>query len=98
MLDLKKINLDENNGEIYIPSYVKLAFPTNTGQVIESINYYFPKNIESKLTPQETELYYNGNLRKVIEFYVTNFNLNEKELIEILDTPEKAGIFLLDMC
>lgn len=98
MLDLKKINLDEDNGEIYIPSYVKLAFPTNVGQVIESIDYYFPKDIEDKLPPQEKELYYNGNLRKVIEFYVTNFNLDKKELTEILDTPEKAGIFLLDMC
>lgn len=98
MLDLKKINLDEDNGEIYIPSYVKLAFPTNVGQVIESIDYYFPKDIEDKLLPQEKELYYNGNLRNVIEFYVTNFNLDKKELTETLDTPEKAGIFLLDMC
>lgn len=97
---IKEINFDPARGPINTPTSIGLRFDTTVGQVIDSIDYYLPANSEYKLRYDEKILYYEGNLAKVKEFYLNNFDFSKetKEKIEsVLDTPEKAGIFILEM-
>lgn len=98
MFDLKTVNaVDKFGRKVYLPASVNLGFFANTGQIIESLNYYLPPNSEKNLQSQERELYNDGNLRKVIDFYAVNFSIPRAKLASVLDTPEKAGIFILEM-
>lgn len=101
LTEIKAINEVESEGKpMYLPNYVTVAYYVDTGQVIESLDYYLPKNVEKKLSGSERELFYSGNLRKIFNFYKDVLGIGTERISKmenILDTPEKAGIFLLEM-
>lgn len=101
LAQIKAINeVSTKDREVYIPDSVTIPYYISSGQVLESLDYYLPKNIENKLSNNERTLYYEGNIRKIVHFYKNTFAVSPEILSkveEVLDTPEKAGIFLLEM-
>lgn len=100
MHELKAFNLDpESDKPVRMSSYVKIGFNTSPGQTIDVIDFYISPNIINKLNIQEKDLFFSGKIKDVIKFYsAERFGLSDDlkdKMKRILDTPEKAGTFVL---
>lgn len=97
-LDLILQESSNNNG--LLPS-ITLPMNVSNRQTIECLNVKLqnPTLVEKVLKSHDVEgaLFYSSNRGQVINYYANKFKLDKDELFQILDTPDKVGMFILKL-
>ena len=94
------IKAESLNTDGLLPS-ITLPINVSNRQTIESLDIKLqdPNLVEKTLKSYEREstLFYSSTRGQVINYYSNKFGLDKDELFQILDTPDKVGMFILKL-